>query len=318
MIVWHEKVVRVSLEGDEILRVHGERTLGAAKALMNAKLDKMKLSDISIVRNLIDVFPEDLSITTTATTPSEMQELSEQHQGLQDKVLELLRKEKLYVKVPKSDGNEGLGSTYGHLSEIMITLRLQECEIRYHPGKANGVADALSRKAIWSDQRFLLGNPQAANGTKVGCMVRLWRYNEGCVINFGGSYLSSIRCTPFEALYGRKYASWCAMVDISVTRLFVYLKMPIEIGDYKVKRQFLLDELQGRVCKCVVTQIMVFDEFLLDRGMSEVSGVYVCVYVDYVGVGTQSIERDRLIGIGVVLDNSFRSLLSDGEMIIEI
>ncbi|GJU50969.1 hypothetical protein Tco_1220524, partial [Tanacetum coccineum] len=31
--------------------------------------------------------------------PSEMQELSEQHQGLQDKVLELLRKEKLYVKV---------------------------------------------------------------------------------------------------------------------------------------------------------------------------------------------------------------------------
>ncbi|GJZ98508.1 cysteine-rich receptor-like protein kinase 8 [Tanacetum coccineum] len=46
--------------------------------------------------------------------------------------------------------------------------------------------------------------------------------------------------------------------------------------------------------------------------------VYVCVYVDYVGVGTQSIERDRLIRIGVVLDNSFRSLLSDGEMIIEI
>ncbi|GKE58098.1 reverse transcriptase domain-containing protein, partial [Tanacetum coccineum] len=45
---------------------------------------------------------------------------------------------------------------------------------------------------------------------------------------------------------------------------------------------------------------------------------YVCVYVDYVGVGTQSIERDCLIEIGVVLDNSFRSLLSDGEMIIKI
>ncbi|GJX53725.1 hypothetical protein Tco_0282094 [Tanacetum coccineum] len=61
MIVCHEKVVRVPLEGDEILQVHGERTLGAAKALMNAKLDKTKLSDISVVRNLIDVFPEDMT-----------------------------------------------------------------------------------------------------------------------------------------------------------------------------------------------------------------------------------------------------------------
>ncbi|GJT32381.1 uncharacterized mitochondrial protein-like protein [Tanacetum coccineum] len=57
---------------------------------------------------------------------------------------------------------------------------------------------------------------------------------------------------------------------------------------------------------------------VLVNSVFELSSVYVCVYVDYVGVGTQSIERDRLIGIGVVLDNSFRSLLSDGEMIVEI
>ncbi|GKF42468.1 hypothetical protein Tco_0125810 [Tanacetum coccineum] len=54
------------------------------------------------------------------------------------------------------------------------------------------------------------------------------------------------------------------------------------------------------------------------RNKLDENSVYVCVYMDYVGVGTQSIERDRLIGIGVMLDNSFRSLLSDGEMIIEI
>ncbi|GJZ11047.1 hypothetical protein Tco_0545806 [Tanacetum coccineum] len=35
--------------------------------------------------------------------PSEMQELSEQLQELQDKVLELLRKEKLYAKFTKSE-----------------------------------------------------------------------------------------------------------------------------------------------------------------------------------------------------------------------
>ncbi|GJZ03805.1 hypothetical protein Tco_0537080 [Tanacetum coccineum] len=37
-----------------------ERTLGAAKALMNAKVDEPKLSDISVVQNFVDVFPEDL------------------------------------------------------------------------------------------------------------------------------------------------------------------------------------------------------------------------------------------------------------------
>ncbi|GJX18341.1 hypothetical protein Tco_0219173, partial [Tanacetum coccineum] len=37
VIVCHEKVVEVPLEGSRKLRVQGERTLGAAKALMNAK-----------------------------------------------------------------------------------------------------------------------------------------------------------------------------------------------------------------------------------------------------------------------------------------
>ncbi|GJR21219.1 hypothetical protein Tco_0969746 [Tanacetum coccineum] len=66
VIVCHEKVVRIPLEGDEILRVHGERTLGAAKALMNAKT----------------------------------KEYHEVHLRL---VLELLRKEKLYAKFSKCE-----------------------------------------------------------------------------------------------------------------------------------------------------------------------------------------------------------------------
>ncbi|GJU03471.1 putative reverse transcriptase domain-containing protein [Tanacetum coccineum] len=69
VIVCHEKVVRIPLEGDEILRVHGERTQGVVKTLMNTKVDEPKLSDISVVRDFIDVFLEDLSMTTTTTTP---------------------------------------------------------------------------------------------------------------------------------------------------------------------------------------------------------------------------------------------------------
>ncbi|GJV56638.1 hypothetical protein Tco_1457643 [Tanacetum coccineum] len=67
VIVCHEKVVRIPLEGDEILRVHGERTQGVVKTLMYTKVDEPKLSDIFIVRDFIDVFPEDLSMTTTPT-----------------------------------------------------------------------------------------------------------------------------------------------------------------------------------------------------------------------------------------------------------
>ncbi|GKB74460.1 putative reverse transcriptase domain-containing protein [Tanacetum coccineum] len=67
VIVCHEKVVRIPLEGDEILRVHSERTQGVVKTLMNTKVDEPKLSDISVVRDFIDVFLEDLSMTTTTT-----------------------------------------------------------------------------------------------------------------------------------------------------------------------------------------------------------------------------------------------------------
>ncbi|GJS48329.1 putative reverse transcriptase domain-containing protein [Tanacetum coccineum] len=61
VIVCHEKVVEIPLEGGGILRVQGDRTPGVAKALMNVKVDKPKLSDISIVLDFFDVFPEDLS-----------------------------------------------------------------------------------------------------------------------------------------------------------------------------------------------------------------------------------------------------------------
>ncbi|GJU82977.1 putative reverse transcriptase domain-containing protein [Tanacetum coccineum] len=106
-IVCHEKVVRILLEGGEILRVQWERTLGGTKTLMSTKAEEPELSDIPIVRDFIDVFMEDLSglppqrqvefridlfpgATPVAKSPyrlapSEMQELSEQLQELKDK-----------------------------------------------------------------------------------------------------------------------------------------------------------------------------------------------------------------------------------------
>ncbi|GJT53458.1 putative reverse transcriptase domain-containing protein [Tanacetum coccineum] len=105
VIVYHEKVVRIPLEGGEILHVQGERTLGGTKTLMSTKADESELSDIPIIRDFIDVFLEDLSglppqqkvefridlipgaapvaKSSYRLAPSEMHGLSEQLQELQ-------------------------------------------------------------------------------------------------------------------------------------------------------------------------------------------------------------------------------------------
>ncbi|GJX64622.1 putative reverse transcriptase domain-containing protein [Tanacetum coccineum] len=224
VIVCHEKVVRIPLEGDGILRVQGERTLVAAKALMNDKIDEPRISDIPVVRDFNEVFPEDLlglpsqrqvefriDLVPRATpvakspyrlAPSEMQELfvivfiddilaysksKEKHEVHLKLVLESLRKEKLYTKFSECEfwleEVHFLGHVVNHnvftrtrrhylygtksviytdhksLQHIFDQKELNmrqrrwiklfidyECEIRYHPGKANVVADVLSRK----------------------------------------------------------------------------------------------------------------------------------------------------------------------------
>ncbi|GJS51203.1 hypothetical protein Tco_0624565 [Tanacetum coccineum] len=73
VIVCHEKVVRIPLEGDEILRVHGERTQGVVKTLMNTKFR------IDLVHGATPVVKSPYRLA-----PSEMQELSEQLRELQD------------------------------------------------------------------------------------------------------------------------------------------------------------------------------------------------------------------------------------------
>ncbi|GJW18265.1 ribonuclease H-like domain-containing protein, partial [Tanacetum coccineum] len=62
VIVCHEKVVRIPLEGEEILRVHGERTQGVVKTLMNTKVGESELSDISVGAPVLFVKKKDMCI----------------------------------------------------------------------------------------------------------------------------------------------------------------------------------------------------------------------------------------------------------------
>ncbi|GJX70245.1 putative reverse transcriptase domain-containing protein [Tanacetum coccineum] len=149
-IVCHGKVVRIPLEGDEILRVHGERTQGVVKTLMNTK----------VVEFRVDLVPGATPVAKSPyrLAPLEMQELSEQLQELQDEEehgvhlkleLELLRKEKLYAK---SSVKDKILATSSETSKVentpaeMLRDLDQQMEKRADNGKANVVTDALSRK----------------------------------------------------------------------------------------------------------------------------------------------------------------------------
>ncbi|GJV86866.1 putative reverse transcriptase domain-containing protein [Tanacetum coccineum] len=141
-----------------------------------------------------------------------------------------------------------------------------ECEIRYHPSKANVVATALSRKERWKRRRVLVAGIKRDIATYVSkCLtcskvkaehqrpsgllqqpeIPEWKWDKitmdfitklpsMCKLIFGGSwdvhlplaefsynnsYHSSIKCAPFEALYGRKCRSPVLWAEIGESSL---------------------------------------------------------------------------------------------------
>ncbi|GJV78446.1 putative reverse transcriptase domain-containing protein [Tanacetum coccineum] len=219
-MVCHEKVVRIPLPHEEILRVLGEKPKENVRYLVSAKTKEHKLKDIVVVRSFPEVFPDDLSglppsrefefrinlipgamsvvKSPNRLVPSEIEELSSQLRELQDKGF--IRPSSspwgasiLFVK--KKDSSFRMCIDYRELNKLPIKNRyplsriddlfdqlqgstksviyidhksLQDifnqkelnirqcrwiemfndydCKICYHPGKANVVANALSKK----------------------------------------------------------------------------------------------------------------------------------------------------------------------------
>ncbi|GJT02300.1 putative reverse transcriptase domain-containing protein [Tanacetum coccineum] len=151
-IVCHEKVVRIPLPDGKVLKVLGERSEEKARFLMGVK----KQEEIVVVRDFPKVFLDDLTglppireiefwielipgATPVATSPyrlapSELEELSGQLKELQDKDDNLST---LRLKRSKEE------TFKRHWIELFSDY---DCEICYHLGNANVVADALSRK----------------------------------------------------------------------------------------------------------------------------------------------------------------------------
>nr|GEV83011.1 hypothetical protein [Tanacetum cinerariifolium] len=128
-----------------------------------------------------------------------------------------------------------------------------DCEIRYHPGKVNVVADSLSRKERLKPKRVRAMNMTLQSSIKDRIMTAqkeavdefagyiktdgqsertiqtLEDMLRACVLDFKGSwdvhlplvefsynnsYHSSVRCAPFEALHGRKCRSLIMWAEV--------------------------------------------------------------------------------------------------------
>ncbi|GJV23029.1 putative reverse transcriptase domain-containing protein [Tanacetum coccineum] len=140
-LICHEKVVRILLPDDKVLRVLGERLEEKARLLMSAKASDKKQEEIVVVRDFPEVFPDDLSglppireieLTPGATpvakspyrlAPSELEELSGQLKELQDKG---------FIRQSSSPWGAPV-----------LFVKKKDGSFRI---KANVVADALSRK----------------------------------------------------------------------------------------------------------------------------------------------------------------------------
>ncbi|GJU33872.1 hypothetical protein Tco_1182226 [Tanacetum coccineum] len=153
-IVCHRKVVRIPLEGDEILRVHGERTQGVMKTLMNTNVVEFRVRLSSLERRLVAKSPyllPPLGQCKIRSMESFEVELELLRKRVVAKWLDALRREMESVEKRASEMLRDWTNKWKRGQMMVSTLWIKlyseyEYEIRYNPGKANVVTDALSRK----------------------------------------------------------------------------------------------------------------------------------------------------------------------------
>ncbi|GKB13006.1 putative reverse transcriptase domain-containing protein [Tanacetum coccineum] len=147
-IVCHEKVFRIPLPNNEMVKVLGERPEEKVRHSKSTKVKEHKLKDIVVVRNFSEVFPDDLSGLPPSReiefhidlipramlvakspyrlAPSEMEELSSQLKELQDKGF--IRPSSSPMGVPvlfvkKKDGSFRMCISYRELNKLTIKNR---------------------------------------------------------------------------------------------------------------------------------------------------------------------------------------------------
>ncbi|GJZ43021.1 putative reverse transcriptase domain-containing protein [Tanacetum coccineum] len=285
MIVCHEKVARIPLEGDEILRVHGERTQGVVKTLMNTKkdgsfrmcIDRRELNKLTIknrypLPRIDDLFDqlrgacpflkidfrsgyhqlrvhEDAIPKTAFRTRYEHFESTVMPFGLTNApavFMDLMnqvckpylvggalsRKERVKSRRVRGMILAAQSEAFKQENVLLVGSIMDEAHAsRYlvHPRADKTyyiLGDMyclryLSENEIEPPWILSLNFQGQSSEYDVIWVMTLEDIMRACVIDFGGSYHSIIRCAPFEALYGRKCRSlilWAKIGESGLTR----------------------------------------------------------------------------------------------------
>ncbi|GJU45563.1 hypothetical protein Tco_1202829 [Tanacetum coccineum] len=236
VMVCHEKVVRILLEGDEIRRVHDERTQGVVKTLMNTEFR-------------VDLVPGATPVAKSPyrLAPSEMQELSEQLQELQDEgfirpshfpwgaPVVLLRREQWSLFEVRIGITEEGEVTYlrfiTKFSKIVKPLTfLTERNQKKGEEKRRVRAMFMTIQTSVHGQDIMLPLSETSKVENAPAEMRDLdqqmekRADDGCtlwIVYEFCYYQLSIRCAPFEALYERKCTSpvlWAEIGESSLIR----------------------------------------------------------------------------------------------------
>nr|GEZ25092.1 hypothetical protein [Tanacetum cinerariifolium] len=154
VIVCYEKIVCIPLPNGEILEIQGERPKKDLRLLSCIKADEKKPEDIRFTgyyRRFIEKFSKIAKPFTLLTQKNKTYVWGDK----QEEASRILKKKlcnapMLALPDRPNDcvvycdaSNQGFGCVLMQRGKVIADY---ECEIEYHPGKANVVADALSRK----------------------------------------------------------------------------------------------------------------------------------------------------------------------------
>nr|GEY84010.1 reverse transcriptase domain-containing protein [Tanacetum cinerariifolium] len=243
VIVCYEKIVRIPLPNGEILEIHGERLEKDPKSLSCIKADEIRLDDIRTVRDFPKVFSDDLTDLLSGYHQLRVREEDIPKTAFRTRYghfeftimpfgltnaptifMDLMNH--VYYKTEK------LARIY--INEIVARHGVLVSIISDRDGRFTSHVWQALQKALGTKLNISTAYHLETDGHSERTIQTLEDMLRACVMDFGGSwdthlllvdfsynnsYHKSIKCAPFEALYGCKCRSPVIWTEIGESQL---------------------------------------------------------------------------------------------------